>query len=166
MEHPLFWTDHSKMDFLCKVSERIPGMSSRDIDSINFLDELEEVIEEKFNGIQWFSQLPTRPSWGDNQKTPQQASSGHKGNTLGLIRFIRNMWTHRVQNISRGHFVSEDEICDIFLGSLPWIVTEIYRLSGKYFPSNLNVWLKSVVRHWYLYSRFMIKPIYWILVQL
>ena len=148
MEHPFFWVDHSKMDFLCKVSERIPNISDRDIDSTNFLDEFKDVVHAKLlPGGQWCTYLPTRRSWGDNQKTPQQASSGHEGTTLGLIRFTRNIWTHRVQNIRKRHFASEGEICEILLGSFPWMVTEIYRLSEKHFASYLIIWLESVVRH-------------------
>ena len=147
MEHPFFWTDNSKMDFLFKVSERIPGIVNRDTDSTNFLDEFKDVVDAKLPGGQWSTQLPTRASWGDNQKTPQQASSGHQGTTLGLIRFTRNIWTHRVQNVAKCHFASEVEICNIFLGCFPWMVTEIYRLSEKHFASDLTVWLKSVTRH-------------------
>ena len=147
MEHPFFWTDYSKMDFLCKVSERIRSILNRDIGSTNFLDEFKDVVNAKLPGGQWSAQLPTRPSWGDNQKTPQQASSGHEGTTLGLIRFTRNMWTHRVQNVAKGHFASEGEICNILLGSFPWMVTEIYRLSEKHYALDLTIWLESVARH-------------------
>ena len=147
MEHPFFWIDYDKMGFVCKVSERISSMSSRDIASTNFLDKFKNVINEKLHGGQWCFQLLTRPSWGDKQKTPQEASADHEGTTLGLIRFVRNIWTHRVQNISKGHFTSEDEICDILLGNFPWMVTEIYRLSERHFASNLTVWLESTVRH-------------------
>ena len=148
MEHPFFWADHSKMDFLCKVSERIPVISNRDTHSTNFLDEFKDVVDERLPGGQWSNQLPTRPSWGDGQRTPQQASSGNEGTTLGLIRFTRNIWTHRIQNIAKGHFASEVEVCNILLGSFPWMVTEIYRLSEKHFALDVTIWLKSVVRHW------------------
>ena len=147
MEHPFFWADYSKMEFLCKVSERIPGILNRDINSINFLDEFKDVVDEKLPDNQWSSQLPTRSSWGGNQKTPQQASSGNEGTTLGLLRFTRNMWTHRIQNIAKGHFDSEGQICDILLGSFPWMVTEIYKLSEKHFAFDLTGWLESIVRH-------------------
>ena len=139
MEHPFFWADHSKMDFLSTVSERIPGILNRDTDSTNFLDEFNDVADARLHGGQWSNQLPTRPSWGDKQKTPQQLSSGNEGTTLGLIRFTRNIWTHRIQNIAKGHFASEVEVCNILLGSFNWMVTEIYRLSDKHFALDVTI---------------------------
>ena len=147
LEHPFFWKDHEKMDFLCKVSERIPSIISRDPDSANFLDDLKSMINAELFGSLWCTQLPQRENWGVNQTTPKRASSGNEGETLGLMRFTRNIWTHRVQNIEKGHFVSEDEICTSILGSLPWLITVIYRLCEKHLASNLSEWLKSVARH-------------------
>ena len=147
LEHPLFWVDHAKIDFLCKVSERIPNIANRDPSSVKFLVDFKSVMDKELPGGQWCHQLPPRRSWGRNQKMPLQAFNVNEGSTLGLIRFVRNIWTHRVQNIRDGSFVSEDDISQIVLGSFPWIVTKVYRLCKKHFSSDLKDWLQAVVRH-------------------
>ena len=148
MEHPLFWNNHQKLDFLCKISERIQERKNRDQDSTNFLDEFKDIVKNKLPALQWDTQLPTRSSWGGpTQKTPQKACSSPEGSSLGLIRFVRNVWTHRIKSIQQKHFTSEDEICQIFLGCFPWLVTEIYCLTKKHFALNLKAWLEDVMQY-------------------
>ena len=140
-QHPFYWSDNKKLEFICKVSGRIPKAVARDQCEQTIAAEFSNIITHKLGGLPWFHLLPQRSKWGcGNQKTPQQQfHTGVDGSSIGLLRFIRNVWVHRVQNIRDGHWTSEEEIIKAFLRSFPWLVTELYRLCVRYLHGELQV---------------------------
>ena len=145
-QHPFFWANANKFEFICKVSERIRKVSDRDQDELNFVIEFTIVTTQNLCGLSWYQSLPQRPQWGSgNQKTPQDqcCRSGTDGFSIGLLRFIRNVWTHRVQSIRDGHWISEVEIMNVFFQSYPWLVTELYQLCERYFGGELESWVQN-----------------------
>ena len=146
-KHPFFWSDNKKLDFICKISERIPRVADRNQNEMNFERDFAGVQTQKLGGLLWFQRLPQRPKWGSgNQRTPQGQffQNGLDGSSIGQLRFIRNVWVHRVQSVQGGHWASEEEIKKIFLGTFPWLVTELYQLCNTYFQVELEGWIQSI----------------------
>ncbi|CAM4530689.1 unnamed protein product [Leuciscus chuanchicus] len=87
LAHPFFWTDERRMEYLKKVGNQNETENHRNVD-----EELLHAIEEYTEGksfSEWKTKLPSELV----QKLDGKKKS-YTENTLGLLRFIRNLHEH------------------------------------------------------------------------
>ena len=51
---------------------------------------------------------------------------------VGMLKFLRNIWTHRAQIIEAGRFESEDAVAHYLLDPFPWLLIEVYVADVQY----------------------------------
>ena len=145
LEHPFFWTNNNKMEMIHNFSELIPSPQNMDQTTLNLLGDFSVSLDAEVAGSRWCDKLPLaplRPGWGKPpQKPPNEAFSSSQP-AVSMIRFIRNIWIHRQQNIQAGVWSSEDEITKVFFGMFPWLTLTLYEILKKHFP----IFLKELIK--------------------
>ncbi|XP_067257448.1 probable serine/threonine-protein kinase irlE isoform X2 [Chanodichthys erythropterus] len=87
LAHPFFWTDERRLEYLKKMGNQKEAESCRDVD-----EELLRAIEKYTEGksfSEWKTKLPS-----DLVQKLDGKKKGYPENTLGLLRFIRNLHEH------------------------------------------------------------------------
>ncbi|XDV24104.1 hypothetical protein PO909_028369 [Leuciscus waleckii] len=87
LAHPFFWTDERRVEYLKKVGNQNETENCRNVDE-ELLHAIEEYTEGK-NFSEWKTKLPPEIV----QKLDGK-KKGYPENTLGLLRFIRNLHEH------------------------------------------------------------------------
>ena len=52
--------------------------------------------------------------------------------SVGMLKFLRNIWTHRAQIMEAGRFESEDAVAHYLLDPFPWLLIEVYVADVQY----------------------------------
>ncbi|KAK7175862.1 hypothetical protein R3I93_000200 [Phoxinus phoxinus] len=87
LAHPFFWTDERRVEYLKKVGNQTEAENHRNVD-----EELLHAIEKYTEGksfSEWKTKLPS-----ELVQKLEGKKKGYTENTLGLLRFIRNLYEH------------------------------------------------------------------------
>ena len=134
LEHPFFWTNNNKMEMIHNFSECIPSPQNMDQTTRNLLGDFSTILDAEVAESRWCDKLSLRSSWGKPPQQPPNTAFNSSQPAVSMIRFIRNIWTHRQQNIKAGVWSSEDEITKVFFGTFPWLTLTLYELLKRHFP--------------------------------
>ncbi|XP_067278117.1 probable serine/threonine-protein kinase irlE isoform X2 [Pseudorasbora parva] len=105
LAHPFFWTDERRVEYLKKLGNQKEAENCRNVD-----EELLQAIEQYTEGksfSQWKTKLPSELV----QKLDGKKKS-YPENTLGLLRFIRNLHEHYPEDAESIHLM--DSFPDLF----------------------------------------------------
>ncbi|XP_077057997.1 2-5A-dependent ribonuclease-like isoform X2 [Siphateles boraxobius] len=93
LAHPFFWTDERRVEYLKKVGNQNEARNCRNVD--------EEKYTEGKSFSEWKTKLPS--------ETVQKLDGKKKAypeNTLGLLRFIRNLHEHQKADAAKTNLMT------------------------------------------------------------
>ncbi|KAM6949268.1 uncharacterized protein FYW47_015673 [Aplochiton taeniatus] len=115
LAHPYFWTNDRKVDYLKKIGNEKEAENCRKADK-DLVDDFDRCTEGR-SFTQWKIKLPS-----DLVEKLEGKKKSYPENTLGLLRFIRNLHEHYAED------ATSVEIMETF----PDLFGRVYKLSEKH----------------------------------
>jgi hypothetical protein len=151
LEHALFWSWEKRLQYLSDIAAQLPEQTHRTKHAfINAVEQLLDSNLGPYNdkdpnsGGSWsraFSDsYPSAGDWGVNQRPPesdehdyfvfgavgrgqQELRGGPKeARGVGLVKFIRSVYTQRTEHVEAFRFPSELELCKWLLEPFPFLL--------------------------------------------
>ena len=139
LEHPLFWTGDRKLSYLSEIAGKLPKTHKSQHAFIAATEHLVDANLGEYNeaapdnGGSWsraFSDAyPPRSGWGTSQRPPAAEEHDYYMlgcRSVGLLNFLRSVYTQRMQHVEALRFPSEQEVCRWLLDPFPFLFMGVY----------------------------------------
>ena len=91
--------------------------------------------EERFYYIYGAPPSKKQAAEREKQVAAGKVQGSHKAKeirSVGLLKFIRNVYVHRAQMVDMGRFESEDAVLHYLLDPFPWLLMAVHTLDAKH----------------------------------